>query len=569
MDNKEVSRILTEIGTLLELKGENPFKSRAYYNAALTVEKLGQDVNDLVKKGELPSIKGLGEALVKKITELAETGRLGYYEELKSSVPPGLSEMLSIHSLGPKKIRTIHEKLGITTIGELEYACVENRLVELPGFGAKTQEKILKGILQLKSYSGRHLYSKAVGEAEVLVEELKKCKDVIGLDVAGELRRKLETVGHIEIMVSSPMPGRVIDYAASLTGAREIKKQRCGFISFALPSGIYCLIRAIDRERYPYVLRYYTGSETHNRMLAERAYRVGLSLTEGGLFKDGVPIPCTDEEAIFRSIGLDYIPPELREGTTEIEGAEKRILPRLITGDDIKGVLHVHTTYSDGLHSLEEMAEAARKAGYSYLGIADHSRSVAYAGGLSIERLKEQGLKIDELNRNLTVIRLLKGAEVDILPDGSLDYPDEVLSNLDFVIASVHSKFNMGSAEMTERIIKAIENHYVSILAHPTGRLLLSREGYTINIAEIIKAARRYNVAIELNANPRRLELDWRYLRQVKEAGVKVAVNPDAHRVEGFSDMAYGIGIARKGWLEAADVINTMSVGEVLRFFEK
>ena len=573
MDNKEVSKILTEIGTLLELKGENPFKSRAYYNGAQTLERIEEDVKELVEKGVLSSIKGMGKALTGKITELVETGRLGYYEDLKKQVPSGLLEMLSISGLGPSKIKAIYQKLGITTIGELEYACMENRLSGLPGFGVKTQESILKGVLQLRSYEGRFLYSKAADEAGLLLEELKKCTDVTRIELSGELRRRLETVKGVEILVGSSKPPNVIDYAASLSQIEKIGQRDDSSISFTLPSGIDCSIRVTDDGHYPYVLQSYTGNGEHNRLLREKASKVGFSLTEQGLFKGEESVSCQDEESIFKAIGLDYIPPELREGADEILHAEKGNLPRLITDEDIEGVIHVHTNASDGSNSLEEMAQAALEAGYSYLGIADHSRSSVYASGLSIERLKEQGLKIDELNgkggwASDGGIRLLKGSEVDILPDGNLDYPDEVLAELDFVIVSVHSRFNMGITEMTGRIIKAMQNPHVNVLGHLTGRLLLSREGYPVNVAEIIEAAHENNVVIETNANPRRLDLDWRHLRRVKEAGVKVAINPDAHRVEGFSDMAYGIGIARKGWLEAGDVINTMSADELLYLFK-
>ena len=564
MNNKEVSIVLTEIGTLLELKGENPFKSRAYYNAAQTLERLEHDVNTLVKRDELSSIKGIGKALTGKITELVQTGKLVYYEELKEQVPSGLLEMFSIPGLGASKIKVIYQKLDITTLGELEYACIENRLVGLSGFGGKTQERILSGLLQLKSYKGRTLYSKAAGEGEALLEQIKKCKDVKALSLVGGLRRRLETISAVEILLDSPKPKSVIEYVAALSQVEEVKGREKDAISFGLPSGINCSIRVTHDEVFPFALRHYSGNEAHNGLIVESASKKGLALTEKGLSKGDTPIPCQDEEAIFKALDLDYIPPELREGNDEVDRAAKGALPRLITDEDIKGVLHVHTNASDGANTLEEMARAATEAGYAYLGIADHSKSSVYAGGLSLERLKEQGLKIDQLNGVLEGIRLLKGSEVDILADGSLDYPDEVLADLDFVVASVHSRFNMETKEMTERIVKAVANPHVNVLAHPTGRLLLSRESYALNVEEIIEAARKYNVVIELNANPRRLDLDWRHLRRVKEAGVKVAISPDAHRVEGFSDMVYGIGMARKGWLEAGDVINTMSAEDLL-----
>ncbi|MGB9679794.1 MAG: DNA polymerase/3'-5' exonuclease PolX [Thermoanaerobacteraceae bacterium] len=564
MDKKEIANILNNIGLLLEIKGENPFKSRAYYNAARTIELLDEDIEILVKENRLKDVKGIGEAINKKITELVLTGKMKYYEDLKASIPEGLVEMLKIPGLGPKKIKTIYEKLDITTIRELEYACIENRLVDLPGFGEKTQKKILEGIQFVKEFSGQHLYAESYTEALKLKEYLDMSKTALVTEIAGSLRRKKEIVKDIDILAASSDASKVMEAIVNYPWVKEVIAKGDTKTSVILKSGINADLRVVTEKQFPYALHHFTGSKEHNTSMRHRAKQMGIKMNEYGLFKGDKLIECKSEEDIFNKLGLLYIPPELRENMGEIEAAEKGELPKLIEEKDIKGIFHVHTKYSDGANTLVEMVEAARKSGYKYIGITDHSKSAFYAGGLKEEDLVRQWEEIDKLNNKYNDIVIFKGIESDILPDGSLDYEEDILKKFDFVIASIHSNFRMSKEEMTKRIIKAIENKYTTIIGHITGRLLLARDSYEIDIYEVIEAAGYYGKKIEINANPYRLYLDWRYVKYAKEKGVKLAICTDAHGIEGLNDIKYGVGIARKGWLEAKDVINTYEVEEVL-----
>ncbi|MFV9568104.1 DNA polymerase/3'-5' exonuclease PolX [Thermoanaerobacter mathranii] len=568
MDKKEIANILNDIGLLLELKGENPFKSRAYYNAARTIELLDEDIEILVKEDRLKDIKGIGEAINKKITELVLTGKMKYYEDLKASIPEGLVEMLKIPGLGPKKIKTIYEKLNITTIRELEYACIENRLVDLPGFGEKTQKKILEGIQFVKQFSGQHLYAEAYIEALKLKEYLDASKTTQVTEIAGSLRRKKEIVKDIDILAVASDSSKVMEAFVNYPDVREVIAKGDTKTSITLKSGINADLRVVTEKEFPYALHHFTGSKEHNTAMRHRAKQMGIKMNEYGLFKGDKLIECKSEEEIFDKLGLLYIPPELRENMGEIEAAEKGELPKLIEEKDIKGVFHVHTTYSDGANTLVEMVETARKLGYKYIGITDHSRSAFYAGGLKEEDLVRQWEEIEKLSKKYNDIVIFKGIESDILPDGSLDYEEEILKQFDFVIASIHSHFRMSKEDMTKRMIKAIENKYTTIIGHVTGRLLLARDSYEIDIYKVIAAAAHYGKIIEINANPYRLDLDWRYVKHAKEKGVKLAICSDAHSIEGLNDVKYGVGIARKGWLEAKDVINTYEVHEIYKLFQ-
>jgi DNA polymerase (family 10) len=573
MDKKIVAEILEEIGTLLELRGENPFKSRAYSNAARVIESLEQDLDLLVKSDELGKLKGIGQALNEKITELVTTGRLEYYEKLKAEFPPGLMELLRVPGLGPKKVRVLYEKLGIASIGELEYACNENRLVELEGFGERSQEKILQGIQYLKKSLGLFLFSTGWKEAQVLEAALRSYKKVGRVSIAGSLRRRKEIIKDIDLVASTQDSAAVMDFFTTLPQVEAITAKGDTKSSVILKSGIAVDLRTVSDIEFPYALHHFTGSKEHNVAMRSRAQRMGLKMNEYGLFreKDNYLIPCKDEEAIFKELGLAYIPPELREGMGEIPAAESggSGLPDLLEKDAIHGVFHTHSTYSDGNASLEEMVKAAIRLGYQYIGISDHSKSAYYARGLKEDDIKKQHAEIDELRKKYKEITIFKGTEADILADGSVDYTNEVLASFDFVIASIHSRFNMTEEEMTKRIVKAMSNPYVTMLGHATGRLLLSRDGYPINMPKVIEAAHRYNVIIEINANPQRLDLDWRFGKLAKEQGVKVSINPDAHTTEGLSDIIYGIGIARKGWLGAQDVVNTMGRNEMATFLQR
>jgi DNA polymerase (family 10) len=569
MDKKTVIDILDEIGLLLELKGENPFKIRAYYNAARALETLDEDIEVLVKNNKLKEVKGIGEAINKKITELITTGRLEYYENLKASIPGGLVEMLKIPGLGPKKIKTLYNKLDIKTIGELEYACLENRLVELSGFGEKTQKKILEGIKFVKRFSNQHLFSEAYSEANSLKQYLLKTGLVIRCEIAGSIRRKKEIVKDIDILATTNDPQKLMEIFVEYDKTRDVIAKGDTKTSITLESGINTDLRVVKDEEYPYALHHFTGSKEHNTAMRHRAKRMGIKMNEYGLFKGDTLIKCHDEEEIFRKLNLSYIPPEIRENMGEIEAAEKGEIPVLVEEKDIKGVFHVHTNYSDGVNTLNEMVNGARELGYKYIGITDHSKSARYANGLKEEDILKQFDEIDRLNEKYTDIKILKGIESDILKDGSLDYEEDLLKQFDFVIASVHSNFKMSKEEMTERIIKAVKNKYTTILGHLTGRLLLSRDGYDLDIYKVIDACAEYDKIIEINSNPHRLDIDWRYIKYAKEKGVKLAICPDAHRVEGLLDVKYGVGIARKGWLEAKDVINTYNIDQVYEIFKQ
>lgn len=561
MNNKQIAAVLKDIGVLLELNGENPFKTRAYANAARQIETWPEPVETLVNAGRLGEIHGLGPALIQKVTELVHTGELAYYERLKASVPEGLREMLSISGLGAKKVRAIYERLGIATVGELEYACRENRLVKLEGFGARTQERVRKGIELLKRYRGHHLIDRALGDARRIVEALKRCPAIGRAAVAGDARRRMEVVHDLDIVASAASPEAV---AETLRPAGDIHETKPGPVSLTLESGLSARIHPAPDNAFAVALVHWTGSEAHRERLAAHARKNGMTLDETRITRNGAVVACAEEADVYRALGLEYIPPELREGGDEVDAAARQALPELVTGDRLMGVLHVHTAYSDGAHTVREMAEAARERGYRYLAICDHSKSAGYAHGLDADRVRRQQAEIDALNAQYGDFRILKGIESDILPDGSLDYPDDVLETFDLIVASVHSGFNMSEAAMTERIVRAIRNPRTTILGHPTGRLLLAREGYAVNIERIIREAVEHRVAIEINANPHRLDMDWRHLRFAREQGARIAIGPDAHQTAELDYVDYGVGIARKGWLTAGDVVNTMAVDDFM-----
>jgi len=571
MEKKQIAEILREMAVLMELKGENPFKVRAYENASRIIEGLSEDLTELVQTGRILSIKGIGSGIAEKIQKLIETGHLPEYEELKQAIPEGLIEMLKIQGMGPKKIKAVWEKLGITTVGELEYACRENRLVDLPGFGRKTQEKILQGIEMLKKFKERHLISEALAEAEILYEAIRDFPGVIRSQIAGSLRRWKETIKDIDILVSAEDKDRmaIMNHFTALPTVETVTAKGETKSSVVLKSGINADLRIVSDAQFPYALHHFTGSKEHNIAMREYANSLGLKMNEYGLFRGQENIPCRDEAEIFHALGMDFIPPEMRENFGEIEAALAHQIPRLIEMDDLRGMIHVHSNYSDGVNSIEDLARACQQMGFEYLVLCDHSKATYYANGLDEERVKQQHAEIDAVNARLDGFRILKGTECDILPDGSLDYSDDVLATFDIVIVSIHSRFNMTEAEATERLIRAMENPYVTILGHPTGRLLLGRDGYPVDLVRVIDAAAELGVAIELNANPHRLDLDWRYCKYAREKGVKIAIGPDAHRIEGLADVRYGVGVARKGWLRKEDVLNTFSAEELLAFARK
>lgn len=565
LNQHQIASVLASMAEILEIKGENPFKIRAYENASRIVEGLTH-LEKLISEKKLTEIKGIGENLADHITELYETGHLKEYDRLTRSIPAGLLEMLQIPGVGAKKVKVFWEKLGLTTIGELEFACRENHLKDLPGFGEKSQEKILQGISYIKQHQGRYLYPYGLEAALSLIELLKNDKNVIRVELAGSLRRSKETIKDIDIVASTNFPEKVMDALVAHPQIETVISRGETKLSVTLKLGINADLRCVTDAEFPYALHHFTGSKQHNTAMRSRAKRLSLKMNEYGLFKGNRNIKCQNEAEIFEALGLVFIPPELREDMGEIPAAEKGDLPKLITAKDLRGVLHVHSNYSDGLNSLEEMALAAKNMGYEYIGICDHSQSAYYAGGMKSLDVKKQHKEIEALNKKLKGIVILKGIEADILPDGELDYDEKILKSFDFVIGSIHSKFSMTEDGMTERICKALKNPYLNILGHPTGRLLLAREAYPVNMNRVIDTAAKYCKAIELNANPHRLDIDWRLGPCVKEKGVKIAICPDAHNIQGLTDVIYGIGIARKSWYTKDDVLNSLSLKDFLKW---
>jgi len=572
MDKDKVAEILVEIGTLLELKGENPFKTRAYANAARTLEGLHEPLERLVAEKRLGEIKGIGEALEQKITELVETGTLKYYEDLKASLPVGMVEMLDISGLGPKKIQALNKKLGVDSIEKLEAACKAGKVAELDGFGEKTQANILEGIERRRTYASKHLLGRALAAAEPLLEHLREHPAVIRCSSAGSLRRFKEVIGDIDLLASSKKPDAVIEFFVSQPGIVKVLARGETKASVILNGGIQCDLRVVSDAEFPFALAYFTGSKEHNIVMRQRAIQRGLRLNEYGLFKSkeetrdpNLLVPCQDEAEIFQKLDLIFVPPELREDHGEFAAAEKNALPRLIEWTDLKGSLHNHSNWSDGRNTLEEIAAYMEDLGLEYWAITDHSKSSVQANGLDATRLRQQKLEIEKINEKFAArgseFRLLAGAEVDILKD-RLDFDDDVLASLEVVVASLHVP-SSSEADNTKRLIRAVENPFVHIIAHLTGRLLLEREPYPINIHAVIDACAATGTWLELNCNPHRFDLDWRHWVYAKSRGVKCVINADAHRNEHAGFLRLGAGIARKGWLTRSNVVNALPSAEL------
>ena len=567
--NQEIAAFLNELSILMELKGENAFRTRAYTNAARTFEMLEEDIAAMLHQGTLTSLKGVGQGLADLVGEFIQTGTAADFEAAKASIPPGLLEMLKIQGLGPKKIRAMHAQLGLDTLEALQTACREDQLSGLSGFGKKTQENILKGIEHLRRYQNRFHADVALEAARALCDALAQSPHTIRLDIAGSLRRYKETVKDIDLVLSTDQPAAVSQILVDHPSVAEVVAQGDSKTTVRLASGLQADLRMVTDEQFPCILHHFTGSKEHNVELRARAQSMGLKLNEYGLSRGSQQLECGDEAALFAHLELSYIPPELREGLGEVEAAARDALPELVRSQNIRGMLHLHSTYSDGSDSLEAMALAVRQRGYAYMGTSDHSRSAAYAGGLQEDDILRQHDEIDALNDKLEGIHIFKGIESDILPAGALDYDDALLERFDFIVASVHSRFNMSEKEMTQRLIRAIEHPCSTILGHLTGRLLLEREGYPVDVDAIIETAAAHHVAIEINANPHRLDMDWRHLRSARDRGVKIAVNTDAHRVSGLDHLHFGIGAARKGWLRREDVINTLDTEAIAAYFGK
>ena len=569
IDPGRVADALDEIGVLLEMLGENAFKTRAYGNAARIVRGLDQDLGTLVRDKKLGAIKGIGPALVEKITTLVATGNLPYLDELRRQVPPGMLEWLRVPGLGVKKARVIHLTLGIATLDELEEAARAQKLRVLDGFGAATEAKILEGIARVRQHAGRFHRPLILEEARRLQEALTR--PGVTVEIAGSARRGVETSKDIDLVASAVDAEPVMAAFVALPGIDGIVGRGATKCSVRLASGPNCDLRVVSPAAFPFALAYFTGSQAHNIALRSRAQQRGLRLNEYALVReaDGSSIPCGSEAEIYAALGLAYVPPELREDVGEIAAAERGALPDLVKLSDLKGILHVHSTWSDGTATIRAMAEAARAMGMSYLGMCDHSRSAAYAGGMSIERVAEQHREIDALNAEYAgAFTVLKGIEVDILADGALDYPDDVLRSFDLVVASVHGRFNLSAAEQTARMIRAVRSGFVDIVGHPTGRILLGRDPYPLDLFALIDAASEEGVAIEVNAHPHRLDLDPVGLRRGLTRGLKTAIDPDAHETGGLMDVAYGVDTARRGGCTAADVLNTKTLPELVAWLQ-
>jgi DNA polymerase (family 10) len=574
MNKADIVDVLEDIAVLLELKGENPFKIRAYATGARVLETMEDDLGAIIKAGELASVKGIGSALVEKIETLYSTGELPYYSKLRDSVAPGLIEMLEIPGLGGKKVKKLHDALGVESIAALKKACEDGEVAAIKGFGPKSAEKILSGIANRAAYAKRHHWWTAREAAQPILEGLRALPQVECAEAAGSLRRLRETVGDLDFIVASSEPQPVMDWFVGQAGVAEVTAHGLTKSSVRFEGGLQADLRVVPSAQFPFALHHFTGSKEHNVAMRQRALASGFSLSEWGLSKkdDDAAQPegrgITSEKELFAFLGLAEIPPELREGMGELEAADAGKLPKLVQTSDIRGVFHNHTTASDGRATIEEMAAAAEGLGFDYLGLADHSKASYQANGLSDERVLKMIETIRAFNESgESPVHIFSGIECDILPDGSLDLEDATLDALDYAVMSVHSSFSQSEEEMTARVIRAIEHPATTMLGHPTGRILLRREPYKIDLQKVIDAAIANRVIIEINANPHRLDMDWRLWRRAAERGLMCAINPDAHSIEGLAYYAAGVNIARKGWLEARHILNCRDCAGVARWF--
>lgn len=570
MINLDMARIFDEIADIFEVKGENPFKIRAYRRAARTIETLTQDLKVIADRGgisKLKKIPGVGDAIAKKILEIAETGDCKKHIELKQEVPSGVLELLSIPRVGPKTIAKLHDELGISSIADLEEAAKLHNLEKLPGLGTKVEENILKGIAQYRSYKGRALLSEALPRAESIVTELKKLDAVAKITIAGSLRRMRETIGDIDILVVSKRPQVVMDAFTNLDGVEDIVAKGDTKSSIIL-KGIDVDLRVVAEASFGAAAHYFTGSKHHNIRIRELGMRQGLKINEYGIFRGDARIGGEDEADVFASVGLAFIPPELREDRGEIEAAKANKIPKLVTANDIKGDLHVHTNWSDGKNSIEEMAEAALSIGYEYIAVTDHSPAVGIAGGMNEDKITKRQEEIEKLNTRFEDeginFSVLSASEVDIKSDFSMDFPDVVLKSLDVVVGAIHTKFTQDRETMTKRIVTAIANPNVDIIAHPTGRLLGKRDPYEVDMEQLMESAKATGTIMELNSFPGRLDLNDIHCKMAKEYGVLIAISTDVHDAMQMRDVIkYGVATARRGWLEPKDVVNTRGLEDV------
>jgi DNA polymerase (family 10) len=568
MENKGIADIFTEIADILDIQGENPFRVRSYRNAARTIADMSQSVQALVKAGEkLEEVPGIGKSLQEKIEEIVSTGKCGFLEELRRKVPPGLTELLKLEGLGPKKVKLLYDELGVDSMDRLEKAAQAGRLRDLAGMGLKTEEKVLKSIEKYRAGMGRFKLSVGYTYARALLEYLKETPGVKRLDPAGSFRRQKETIGDLDILAICGKGCKVMDRFTKYGDVAEVISKGETKSSVRLKCGLQVDVRVLEEESYGAALHYFTGSKAHNIAIRDRAKDLGLKVSEYGVFraKDEKRLSGANEEDVFKAVGLPFIPPELREDWGEIQAAEKGRLPKLIELADICGDLQMHTVATDGKNSIADMARKAKEMGYSYIAITDHSKAVRVARGLDEKGMVGQLKEIEKANGQTPGVRILKGVEVDILADGSLDLKDDILKECDVVIASVHSRFNMEEEEMTRRIIQALKNPNVNILGHPTGRLILERETYRVNLKEVFQAAIDQGVVLEINAYPDRLDLRDVDARMAKEMGAKLVISTDAHSTPQLELMKFGVFTARRGWVEAKNVINTLPLQGLLK----
>ena len=572
MDSRTASHVLSQIASYLELRGENPYKARAYQTAAKGILTLNaDDLAPLLESGEIGRVRGLGPATLAVVRDLVETGSSSYLDQLREATPEGLLDMLAIPGLTPEKIHKIYEELDISDVAQLEEAARDGRLAKIRGFGPKTAEKILKGITFSRETGHLELYPRARVEAENLVRLVREHPDIDEAAIAGAIRRHREVVRGVTIVARCRASVNPVDVATSFTrinGVKSAKGAGTDCVEIQFVDGQRVTLRCTYPQHFAVALWRATGSDEHVELVRTKLLERGIEVTGDALREApqrALDIP--DEHSLYRAAGLSYIPPELREAEGEVDAASRDALPRLLLPDDIRGVLHCHTHYSDGKSSIRELARGARDRGWSYVGISDHSAAAFYASGLPREKVLAQFEEIDTINEEIGgSFRVLKGIEADILADGRLDYDVELLSQFDYVIGSIHSRFGMDGPAMTERVLRALDEPFLTVLAHPTGRLLLSREPYAIDVEAVIEKATEVGVAVELNADPHRLDLDWRHLITAKRRGATVALGPDAHSVNALDNVAIGVGMARKGWLEASDLLNAREADEVIAF---
>lgn len=569
MTNADIAAALSELGTLMELKGENPFRTQSYHAVARVIDQLTDDVGKRVLAGDLGKIPGVGDAIKEKIEALVKTGSIPQLEELRASTPPGLLQMLRVPGLGPKKVRALADA-GFADSEALKAGCVAGAVAKLKGFGPKTQANILSGLAFIEKAGGRIRIDAADALAQPILQLLAGQPGVRRAEACGSLRRRKETIGDLDFLVSADDAGPVMNAFGAMPQVTQVLNRGDTLTSVMLGIGagptataVRADLRVVNDEQYPFALAYFTGSKEHNIVMRSRAQDRGLKLNEYQLTGADGPVTCRSEGDIYEALGLSYVAPELREDSGEFAASEGHALPPLITTADIRGVFHNHTTASDGTASLEEMAAAAQALGFEYLGIADHSQSLAVARGLTPDRIREQHRQIDALNRRFKNFRIFKGTECDILPDGSLDFDDEVLASFDYVVASVHTQFQQSREEVTARIIRAIQHPCVTMLGHATGRLLLQRDGYPVDLGAVLAAAAETGTMIEINAQPKRLDVDWIHARRAKELGIPIVINPDAHATDELALFRYGVDVARRAWLSAEDVVNTRTTSVV------